>query len=171
MNRRTDPWLHRALQPAQPHNACSSPRITPFVFINLSPPQPNPGSPSVGAARRALKLPAGSADQTVVLDESQNSGAAALAVWPAAGVNPVNRKVALHILRQAGFDLDAVTSGREAIRVLDLRPLLATAANTMSNRERGPRVGMNDHISQPIRPEDLRGAVARWLGREVRMPA
>jgi len=120
--------------------------------------------------------------------------------------NPVNRKVASRILQQAGFAVDAVTNGREALEALEVRPydvvlmdvqmpemdgfqatrairsraderrrtpVLAMTANVMSgDRELCLEAGMDDYISKPVRPDELRGAVLRWLGPEtIEMPA
>ena len=111
--------------------------------------------------------------------------------------NPVNRKVACHMLQRQGFAVDAVTNGREALEALEVRPysvvlmdvqmpemdgfeatrairrmagtrsrtpILAMTANTMSgDRERCVEVGMDDYIAKPVRPDELRQAVERWL--------
>jgi PAS domain S-box-containing protein len=120
--------------------------------------------------------------------------------------NPVNRKVACRILQEAGFAVDAVTNGREAVEALEVRaydvvlmdvqmpemdgyeatrtirgmtgersqtPVLAMTANAMAgDRELCLKSGMDDYISKPVRPEDLRQAVLRWLNPgPMEMPA
>ena len=87
-----------------------------------------------------------------------------------------NGKIAVELLQQQKFDLVLMDvqmpemDGWEAARIIrsderfrDL-PILAMTANAMSgDREASLAAGMNDHISKPIEPKVLYGALARWI--------
>lgn len=112
--------------------------------------------------------------------------------------NFVNQKVALAQLQRIGYEVDAVSNGREALTAvlsqryaailmdcqmpemdgltatrlirqmeeeLDRRiPIIAMTANTMNgDRESCLNAGMDDYLSKPIRVDDLRNILHRWI--------
>jgi two-component system, sensor histidine kinase and response regulator len=65
-----------------------------------------------------------------------------------------------------------VMDGIEATRLIradsrfDKLPIVAMTANAMAaDRERCLEAGMNDHIPKPIDPDQLFGALSRWVGQ------
>ncbi|MEM9589845.1 MAG: response regulator [Pseudomonadota bacterium] len=65
-----------------------------------------------------------------------------------------------------------VMDGLEATKVIrsdprfkDLPIIAMTAAAMAADRERCLNAGMNDHITKPIDPDNLLGALVRWIGR------
>jgi signal transduction histidine kinase/CheY-like chemotaxis protein len=87
-----------------------------------------------------------------------------------------NGREALDMLSQQRFDgvlMDCqmpIMDGYEATRRIrampefESLPVLAMTANAMAgDREKTIAVGMNDHISKPIRPHDLFASMARWI--------
>jgi CheY-like chemotaxis protein len=111
--------------------------------------------------------------------------------------NEVNRRIALRMVEQAGYQAEAVADGRRAVdQVLTGRfdlvlmdvhmpemdgfeatgnirraeesarhtPVIAMTARAMAgDREKCLEAGMDDHISKPVRREELIGVIERWL--------
>jgi len=111
--------------------------------------------------------------------------------------NPVNRKVAQHLLTRLGCRADLVTDGVEAVEaaartayalvLMDCQmpemdgyeatarirraaldgervPILAVTAHAMSgDREKALACGMDDYLSKPLDPEELRARLDHWL--------
>ncbi len=90
-----------------------------------------------------------------------------------------NGQEALDAVKEASYDavvMDVqmpVMSGYEAARLIrqDARmkklPIIAMTAYAMSGaREKCLEAGMNDYISKPIHPDELKTALARWIGHE-----
>jgi signal transduction histidine kinase/CheY-like chemotaxis protein len=113
--------------------------------------------------------------------------------------NPVNRKVAEHLLTRLGCRVDLVTNGVQAVEaaareayalvLMDCQmpemdgyeatarirraaldgervPILAVTAHAMSgDREKALACGMDDYLSKPLDPEQLRDRLDHWLPR------
>ncbi|MEP7299104.1 MAG: response regulator, partial [Burkholderiales bacterium] len=95
-----------------------------------------------------------------------------------------NGQQALDRLAQEDFDLVLmdcqmpVMDGYEATRVLRQQPrwrdlpIIAMTANAMvGDREKVLEAGMNDHISKPIRVDEMFATLARWMPRAQLAPA
>ncbi len=87
-----------------------------------------------------------------------------------------NGEVAVRMVRERDYDLVLmdmqmpVMSGIEATRIIrsDPRlrtlPIVAMTANAMADdREKCLQAGMNDHVAKPIDPDQLYGALQRWI--------
>ena len=89
-----------------------------------------------------------------------------------------NGEVAVNMVRSNDYDIVLmdmqmpVMDGIEATRIIradsrfDRLPIVAMTANAMAvDRERCLEAGMNDHIPKPIDPDQLFGALSRWIGQ------
>ncbi len=89
-----------------------------------------------------------------------------------------NGKVAVHKVKSQDYDVVLmdmqmpVMDGIDATRAIraDSRfqalPIIAMTANAMaSDREKCLDAGMNDHVAKPIDPDELFGALGRWVKR------
>jgi two-component system sensor histidine kinase/response regulator len=89
-----------------------------------------------------------------------------------------NGQIAVNMVRSKGYDIVLmdmqmpVMDGIEATRIIrsdarfDQLPIVAMTANAMAvDRDRCLEAGMNDHIAKPIDPDQLFGALIRWIGR------
>jgi len=79
---------------------------------------------------------------------------------------PLNRKLALTILRKLGCEVDAAT--REIRRRLAPQhvPIIAMTANAQdSDREECLSAGMDDFISKPFSQRDFVRTLEAWCGR------
>jgi len=89
-----------------------------------------------------------------------------------------NGQIAVNMIRSKGYDIVLmdmqmpVMDGIEATRIIradsrfDQLPIVAMTANAMAvDRDRCLAAGMNDHIAKPIDPDQLFGALIRWIGR------
>jgi two-component system, sensor histidine kinase and response regulator len=89
-----------------------------------------------------------------------------------------NGQVAVNMVRSKDYDIVLmdmqmpVMDGIEATRIIraDTRftelPIVAMTANAMAvDRDRCLEAGMNDHIAKPIDPDQLFGALIRWIGQ------
>ena len=87
-----------------------------------------------------------------------------------------NGEVAVRMVRERDYDLVLmdmqmpVMGGMEATRIIrsDPRlrtlPIVAMTANAMADdREKCLQAGMNDHVAKPIDPDQLFGALQRWI--------
>ena len=91
-----------------------------------------------------------------------------------------NGKIAVNMVRSKDYDIVLmdmqmpVMDGIEATRIIradsrfDQLPIVAMTANAMAaDRDRCLEAGMNDHIAKPIDPDQLFGALSRWIGQSV----
>ena len=89
-----------------------------------------------------------------------------------------NGEIAVNMVRSKYYDLVLmdmqmpIMDGLEATRIIradnrfDELPIVAMTANAMAvDRDRCLEAGMNDHIAKPIDPEQLFGALNRWIGQ------
>jgi len=89
-----------------------------------------------------------------------------------------NGEVAVNMVRSKDYDIVLmdmqmpVMDGLEATRIIradsrfDQLPIIAMTANAMAvDRDRCLEAGMNDHIAKPIDPDQLFGALNRWIGQ------
>ena len=89
-----------------------------------------------------------------------------------------NGEIAVNMVRSKDYDIVLmdmqmpVMDGIEATRIIradsrfDQLPIVAMTANAMAaDRDRCLEVGMNDHIAKPIDPDQLLGALSRWIGQ------
>lgn len=89
-----------------------------------------------------------------------------------------NGEIAVGMVRSNEYDIVLmdmqmpVMDGIEATRVIradsrfDKLPIVAMTANAMAvDRDRCLEAGMNDHIPKPIDPDQLFGALSRWVGQ------
>ncbi len=89
-----------------------------------------------------------------------------------------NGKIAVNMVRSKDYDIVLmdmqmpVMDGIEATRIIradsrfDQLPIVAMTANAMAaDRDRCLEAGMNDHIAKPIDPDQLFGALSRWIGQ------
>jgi len=89
-----------------------------------------------------------------------------------------NGEVAVNMVRSKDYDIVLmdmqmpVMDGIEATRIIradsrfDQLPIVAMTANAMAaDRDRCLEAGMNDHIAKPIDPDQLFGALSRWIGQ------
>jgi len=89
-----------------------------------------------------------------------------------------NGQIAVNMVRSKDYDIVLmdmqmpVMDGIEATRIIraDARftelPIVAMTANAMAvDRDRCLEAGMNDHIAKPIDPDQLFGALIRWIGQ------
>jgi CheY-like chemotaxis protein len=107
--------------------------------------------------------------------------------------NPVNQRVASLYLKKLGCAVDLAENGRiacemmqrdsyrcifmdmlmpemdgieatEKIRAMSDIPIIAVTANAMpGDRERCLAAGMNDYIAKPLKADDFRRALERWV--------
>ena len=88
-----------------------------------------------------------------------------------------NGEIAVNMVRSKDYDIVLmdmqmpVMDGIEATRIIradsrfDQLPIVAMTANAMAaDRDRCLEVGMNDHIAKPVDPDQLFGALSRWIG-------
>ena len=88
-----------------------------------------------------------------------------------------NGEIAVNMVRSKDYDIVLmdmqmpVMDGIEATRIIradsrfDQLPIVAmTAAAMAADRDRCLEVGMNDHIAKPVDPDQLFGALSRWIG-------
>ena len=62
-----------------------------------------------------------------------------------------------------GYEATAILRERQAGRRI---PIVAITANAMSeDRARCLEAGMDDHLTKPVRIEDIRNALERWVGK------
>jgi CheY-like chemotaxis protein len=110
--------------------------------------------------------------------------------------NPINRLVAVELLRAAGLTVETAVDGAEAVdmarsRAFDLilmdmqmpiqdgvsaareirltasLPIIAmTAGASPEDRDACLASGMNDHVSKPVHPTELYATLLRWLPRD-----
>jgi two-component system, sensor histidine kinase and response regulator len=91
-----------------------------------------------------------------------------------------NGELALRILEQEPFDLVfmdiqmPIMDGYEATRAIranrrwDAMPVIAMTAHAMSgDRDKCLQAGMNDHLSKPIDPTELKSMLLRWLSNRT----
>ncbi|MGA9290808.1 MAG: response regulator [Anaerobacillus sp.] len=89
-----------------------------------------------------------------------------------------NGEIAVNMVLSKDYDIVLmdmqmpVMDGLEATRIIradsrfDQLPIIAMTANAMAvDRERCLEAGMNDHIAKPIDPDQLFGALNRWIGQ------
>jgi two-component system sensor histidine kinase/response regulator len=89
-----------------------------------------------------------------------------------------NGEIAVNMVRSKDYDIVLmdmqmpVMDGLEATRIIradsrfDQLPIVAMTANAMAvDRDRCLEAGMNDHIAKPIDPDQLFGALNRWIGQ------
>jgi two-component system, sensor histidine kinase and response regulator len=92
-----------------------------------------------------------------------------------------NGEIAVNMVRSKDYDIVLmdmqmpVMDGLEATRIIrsdsrfDQLPIVAMTANAMAvDRDRCLEAGMNDHIAKPIDPDQLFGALNRWIGQSGR---
>jgi PAS domain S-box-containing protein len=79
--------------------------------------------------------------------------------------------VVLMDLQMPEMDGYAATEAIRADPAFRTLPIVAMTAHAMAEeRERCLASGMNDHVSKPIDPDALFGALARWSGRQAERP-
>jgi signal transduction histidine kinase/DNA-binding response OmpR family regulator len=117
--------------------------------------------------------------KVLLVEDNEINQELALELLTINGISAVvanNGQEALDILAEQEVDgvlMDCqmpVMDGYEATRRIRLQPrwqtlpVLAMTANAMAgDREKVLAVGMNDHISKPIKPRDLFTAMAKWI--------
>ena len=151
-------------------------RVSPRVLATAS----LPSAQSVAPARPGVSRIDKSSARVLVVDDNSNNVLVAVAILERLGISPDVAEggvKAVRLASESAYDLilmdcmmpelDGFQSTR-AIRggegASKRSPIVALTANAMpEDRERCLAAGMDDYLAKPLRPDDMKGILAKWL--------
>ncbi len=159
-------------------------RGSTFWFEVPLPPGPAPAARPADPARDVPAGPYGDRARLLVAEDNPVNQLVAVRMLASLGYTAdvaATGAEAIRAVQRASYaavlmdcqmpDLDGFEATREIRRLQDgatRTPVIAiTASATQDDRDRCIEAGMDDYVSKPVRVEELRGVLTRWVARAV----